>query len=121
MADADEAVGNHVEEEAAEELIAVEVHDLQAVAVGVVTPPEADAAVGDGDEAVVGERDAVGVAAEIREHMVGPGEGRLAIDDPGLLAQLGGPRPKRRGGARGGPGAPGSQVPPNRSPPPTRG
>src|SRR5438876_105416 len=99
LAEAGEAVGHHVEQEAAEELIDVEVHDLPTVAVGVVPPAEVDAAVGDRAEAVVGDGDAVRVAAEIREHMVGPGEGRLAVDDPGLLAQRGEPRRERGGRA----------------------
>jgi hypothetical protein len=49
VADADEAVGDHVEQEATEELVDVEVHDLHAVPVGVVAPAEADAAVGEGN------------------------------------------------------------------------
>ncbi len=40
----------------------LEVHDLHAIAIGVVAPPKVDAAVGDGEQPVVGERDAVGVA-----------------------------------------------------------
>ena len=34
--------------------------------------------------------------------MLGPGEGRLAVDDPGLPAQLGEPRGKRGGLGQGG-------------------
>jgi hypothetical protein len=55
----------------------VEVHDLHVVPVGVVAPAEADAAIGDGDEPVIGERDAVGGAAEVGEHVVGPAKGGL--------------------------------------------
>ena len=62
----------------------LEVHDLHAIAIGVVAPPKVDAAVGDGEQPVVGERDAVGVAAEVGEHMFRPGERRLAVDDPTL-------------------------------------
>jgi hypothetical protein len=39
----------------------------------------------------------VGVTAQVGEHMLRPGERRLAVGDPGLLAQLGEPRGKRRG------------------------
>jgi hypothetical protein len=92
VAETDEAVGDDVEEEATEELVDVEVHDLDAVAVGVVPPAEADATVGEGEEPVVGEGDAMGVAAEVGEHVLGTREGRLAVHDPGLLAQLGEPR-----------------------------
>src|SRR6058998_3656684 len=65
----------------------LEVHDLHAIAIGVVAPPKVDAAVGDGEQPVVGERDAVGVVAEVGEHMFRPGERRLAVDDPRLLAE----------------------------------
>src|SRR2546427_2785679 len=85
-----------MEEEATEEFVAIEVHDLDAVAVGVVAPAEADTAIGDGDEPLVGDGDTVRVAAEIGEYMFGAGEGRLAVDDPGVLAQLGEPRGPRR-------------------------
>jgi hypothetical protein len=52
--------------------------------------------------------DAVGIAAEVGEHVLRAGEGRLAVDDPGLLAQLAGllaqlaePRGKGRGVGEG--------------------
>jgi hypothetical protein len=110
VADADKAVGDHVEQEATEELLGVELHDLHAVPVGVVAPPEADAALGQGDEAVVGDRHPMRVAAEVGEHMLGPGEGRLAVDDPGLPAQLGEPRGERGALGQGGQ-APGDVQP----------
>jgi len=43
--------------------------------------------------ATVGDGDAVGVAAEIAEHLFGPGERRLGVDDPldpGQGVELGG-------------------------------
>lgn len=42
VTNADEAVGHDVQQEAAEELVDREVHDLDAIAIGVVAPPEAD-------------------------------------------------------------------------------
>jgi hypothetical protein len=89
VADADEAVGDDVEEEPPEKLVDIEVHDLHAVAVGVVAPAEADPAVSQREEPVVGERDAVGVATEVGEHVLGASEGRFAVDDPRLLPELG--------------------------------
>ena len=47
-----------------------------------------DATVGDGEQAVVGERDTVRVAAEVGEDVLGPREGRLAVDDPGLAPEF---------------------------------
>jgi hypothetical protein len=92
VADADEAVGHDVEQEAAEKLVDVECHDLLPIAISIVAPAKVDVTVGEADETVVGEGDAMGVAPEIGEHMVGAGERRLAVDDPGRLAELGEPR-----------------------------
>src|SRR5437588_492840 len=45
VANADEAVGDDVEQEATEKLVDVERHDLHAIGVSVVAPPKTDAAV----------------------------------------------------------------------------
>ena len=81
MADADEAVGNDVEQEATEELVDGEVQDLDPIAVGVVAPAKADVSVGEVDQTVVGEGDAMGVATEIGEHMLGSGKRRVCCFD----------------------------------------
>jgi len=86
VADAHEAGGDNVEEEATEKLLSRKLPDLHAVGVGVVAPAEADAAAGEGEQPVVGEGHAVRVAAEVGEHVRRAGERRLAVDDPGLLA-----------------------------------
>jgi hypothetical protein len=67
---ADEALGDDVEEEAADEL-----HTGREI-----------------DEALVGEGDAVSVAPEGLEHLRGAGEGGLGVDDPVVLAEAGEPR-----------------------------
>jgi hypothetical protein len=68
VADAVLAFGKHVDQEAANELVGRERHGL--VAAGPVDPvvldPEGDAVRVGPDQAAVGDRDAVGVAAEIR-------------------------------------------------------
>ena len=53
----------------------------------VVAPAEADLTVLDGEEAVVGDGDAVGVLAEVVEDLVGAGEGGLGVDDSLGLAE----------------------------------
>ena len=53
----------------------------------VVAPAEADLTVLNGEEAVVGDGDAVGVLAEVVEDLVGAGEGALGVDDPLGLAE----------------------------------
>ena len=97
VADAHEALGDDVQQEAAEELVGREVHDLHAIGIGVVAPAKADATLGEGEQALVGDGDAVGVAAEVGEHVLGAGEGGFAVDDPGLLAQVVEPGVEGRG------------------------
>ena len=41
-----------------------------------VVPAESDATVFEGDESVVGDGNAMGVAAEVTQHLLGAGEGR---------------------------------------------
>ena len=48
----------------------------------VVLVPERDAGRVGGDEAAVGDRDPVRVARQIGQHLLGPGERPLAIDEP---------------------------------------
>ena len=43
--------------------------------------------VGEGDQAMVGDGDAVGVAGEIAEDMMGTAEGWFGMDDPVLAEQ----------------------------------
>ncbi len=84
VTDAVLALGQHVDEEAPDELMGRERHGL--VAAGPVDPvvldPEGDA-VGTGpDQAAVGDGDAVGIAAELGEHRLWSGEGFLGVDHP---------------------------------------
>jgi hypothetical protein len=81
MADAVEAPWQDVDEEAPDELVGIERHGL--VSAGPVDPvvldPEGDAVGVGPDQAAVGDGDAVGIAAEIGEHRLGPGEGFLGV------------------------------------------
>ena len=59
----------------------------------VVLPGEADLPVGEPHQAAVGDGNTMGVAAEIAEHLLRPGERRLGVDDPldpGQGTELGG-------------------------------
>ena len=87
VADAVEAARQHVQQEAAHELLGGERQGAQPAAVAVVAPAEAHAAVLDGQDAVVGEGHAVGVATDVVEHAGGSVEGRLGVDDPLAAAQ----------------------------------
>ena len=82
VADADEAAWQQVQQEAAQELIGGQAHDALPVAVGGVSPAEADLAVGEGDQPAVGDADAVGVGAEIAQGMFRSAEGTLGVDHP---------------------------------------
>jgi hypothetical protein len=77
-----------VDEEASQELIRGNGHDLLLAAVGIVSPAERDAIVFEGHEAMVGDGDAMGVAGQVVENMVGTAERRLGIDDPVLVAEF---------------------------------
>ena len=54
---------------------------------GVVLAAEGDLVILEGDEAMVGDGDAMGIAGEIAENMMGTAEGWLGIDDPVLTEQ----------------------------------
>jgi len=82
VADALEAVGQDVQQKASDELVGVEGHDLAAIVVSVVLSAKGDGAVPDLGQAGVGDGDAVGVAAEVVEHLLWPAKGRLGVDDP---------------------------------------
>jgi len=86
-ADAYETLGQHMQEEAAEEVHAIEGHDALLSAVNIIAPAEADAIAVEGGDAVVGNGHAVGVAPEIAQDLLRPAEGRLGVDVPLLLAQ----------------------------------
>ena len=55
---------------------------------GIVSPAEGDAVVFEGHKPMVGDGDAMGVASQIVENMVGAAEGWLGVYDPVLPEQL---------------------------------
>ncbi len=78
--DPDQAAGQDVKQEAAQELMGGNGHGLLLAAVGIVPPAEEDAIVFEGHEPMVGDGDAVGVAGQVVEDVFGAAEGRLGID-----------------------------------------
>jgi hypothetical protein len=87
VADAHEAGGKHVEQESAQELLERKGHQTLLVAVRGVSAAKGDLPALEGDQAVVGDRHAVGVAAEITENVFWTTEGRLAVDHPVLTEE----------------------------------
>ena len=82
MTNAVKAVRNGVKQEAADELMRIERHHLLPAACSIILPSEGDAIAIDADEAGIGDGNAMGVAAEIGQHLFGAGKWRLGIDDP---------------------------------------
>src|SRR5450759_5863014 len=82
VADTVEAIGQGVKEEAANELIGLELHDLGGAALTVILPSKGDMVVVECDEAAIGNGDAVSVAAEIGENLGWSAERLFGIDDP---------------------------------------
>jgi hypothetical protein len=82
VADAVETVGQHMKQEAANELVGLELHDLCRAVLAIVFPREGDMIVVECDEPAVGDRDAMGVAAEIGQDLCGSAEGPLGVNNP---------------------------------------
>ena len=87
VADAHEASRQQVEQEATKELVDRQSHDPLPVAVSRISPSEANTSVSEGKQPVVGDGDAMGVSAEIAQHVFRATEGRLGIDDPVVAEQ----------------------------------
>jgi len=76
-----------MQQEATEELVCVQAHQLPLVAVCGVTPAEAYPVAIQGDQSVVGNRDAMRVRAEIAQDVLRTSEGALGIDHPVMAEQ----------------------------------
>jgi hypothetical protein len=87
VADTDETLGEQVQQETPQELIERNGHQLLFIVVSRISPTKGDLTVGQGDQAMVGDGDTVGVTAEILEHILGAAEGWLGVDDPVFAKQ----------------------------------
>src|SRR5271156_6161503 len=76
-----------MEQEAAKELIDGQSHEPFFVAVGGIAPSEGDLAIGESNQPAVRNGDAMGIGAEITQHMFRSAEGRLGVDDPVVAEQ----------------------------------
>lgn len=76
-----------MEQEASQELIDSQSHEPFLVAVRGIAPAEGDVATGEGDQPGVGDGDAMGVGAEIAQHMLRTAEGLFGIDNPVVAEQ----------------------------------
>src|ERR1035438_100355 len=82
IANAVEAMRQNVEEKATDEFLGRKGRRFLLAVVSIVLVSEAYLIGFDVEQAVVRDRDAMGVAADIIQHLFGTGEGPLGIDDP---------------------------------------
>ena len=88
VTDLNEAWRQDVEKKAADEFHCLQGHNLQTFAIFRVSPVKADAVVRQAQQPAIGDGDAMGIARQILEHVLGTAKGRLGIDDPIFLAEL---------------------------------
>ena len=88
MTDAVEACGQHVNEEAPDELVGGQGQGLVAMTAfgAIVLPLEGDTGLIASEQAAVADGDPMGVTRQVSEHGLGSGERLLGIDDPFGLA-----------------------------------
>src|SRR5271169_2493012 len=87
IANAVESTGENVEEESPDELLRREGHRFLLIVVTIVPPVELHLSVFDIQESMVGNRDSVGIAAQVVHHLLRSGEGRFGVDDPLQVVQ----------------------------------
>jgi hypothetical protein len=100
VTDANEAAWEQMQQEAPQELVCRQAHQLLLVAMGGVAPTERDSVIGKVDQSVVGDRDTMCVSAEIAQDMLGASEGRLAYTIQSWRNSVRNHAAKRRGSAR---------------------
>src|ERR1700688_5207892 len=82
VSNAVKSIRQHMDQEAANELLSGKGHRLLAIVIPVVLPLETNLAAVHGHQPVIGDGDTVGIAADIVENLSGSGKGPLRIDDP---------------------------------------
>jgi len=85
--DTDKTFGQDVKQKPAHELVRGNSHDPCLVATRIIPPTKCNVAAVEGNEPVVRDGDAVCVAPEVTDHLLGAAEGGLGIDDPVLAKQ----------------------------------
>jgi len=86
--DTDKAAREHVQKESLNEVGASRVRSLRAAAALSITIAKGDPTLLEGDQPFVPDGDAMGVPAQIAQHLRRPGQGRLAVDHPLLGRRL---------------------------------
>jgi len=86
VTDAHEAIGQDVKQEAADEFMGLKRDRLFFIPIFAISITQGDLTVLDRKDAVVGQRHAVGIAAEVIEDGLRRTERLFGVDDPALLA-----------------------------------
>ena len=84
MPNPDERRRQHMQQKAADELVGFQRHDFLFVLIAVVFPLKTDSPIVNCEDALIGERHPMGVAADIAKHLLRSGKGSLGIDHPGV-------------------------------------
>src|SRR5208282_1556605 len=87
IADPLKIAGWDMNEKSPDELLGADCHRLLPATATIVLPAEADSATVDVEDAVVGNGDAMRIAADIVEDLFRSRKGRLGVDDPIRLAE----------------------------------
>jgi hypothetical protein len=85
VADADKAPRQHVLTKAAQELDSGESHDALFIAMSVVFPSKVHAVTVEAKQALIADGHAVGIAAEVAQHVSRSTESGLGIDHPVMM------------------------------------
>ena len=97
VADADETTREYMQQESTQEFVDVQSEESLFVLVSGISPAEGDFVVHEGNEPAIGNRNAMGVSAEIAKHLIGSAERRLAIDHPSQREKLTDQTPEQPG------------------------
>jgi hypothetical protein len=85
VTDTHEAIGQDMEQEAANKFLGLQRYRLFSIPVFAISIAQGDFPVFDLENAIIGERHAVGVAAEVVKDGLGRAERFFGVDDPALL------------------------------------
>src|SRR6516225_1760607 len=88
VADAMEALRQSMQQKAADELVGIECHHFGLAVRSIVFPGKANLPVGEREQPAVGDGDAMGIAAEIGQHLFGASERWFGVDHPVEAAEF---------------------------------
>jgi len=88
VSDPHETAGQHVKEEATQELIDRKRHPPFFILMRGIPPPKGDLIIHQCDQTVIGDGDTVRVRSQVTEDLIGSSQRPLAIHDPALMKNL---------------------------------